>query len=337
MLEITFPSMNPCTLAEAGTAASRCPRIMTSGRLFLPLDAGRGAPRPAVVVLEGLGGIIPERELRYAAMLAHDGYVTLAVDTFGPRGAVSISHPMRALRVTEASMLADAYGALRYLAGLPIVDRDRIAVMGFSYGAMVSVFAAYRQVQEIYAPDGLRFAAHAAYYGCTVARFTDPVTTGAPVRLFVGGLDQNVCVERTHTIAGDLRRGGSDVHVHLYPDAYHQWDARDLTPRFTHWSLRRYAFVVEPDNRVWDTRTRLTMRGPMSRAAMLLANMDPSGYHMLRDERVLVRSDAALLDFLSDAIGRSAARVAHPIPSVQPAGGDAGAGSGILQTAASWK
>lgn len=304
-----FPTLNPWTLSDV--AGDRpCPRITGAGKLFLPDGAEHGPPRPAVVVLEGLGGINAERELPYAAMLAREGYLALAVDSFGPRGAQPLSHPLRALRVTEGAMLADAYGALRSLAEMPCVDSDRIAVLGFSYGAMVSVFAAYRQVAELFAPDGLRCAAHAAYYGCTVARFREPAATGAPVRLFVGGLDENVCVERTHAIAGDLRRGGADARVHLYPDAYHQWDSKDRTPRFTRWSLKRYAFMVEPDNRVWDQRTRLSMRGPASRTAMLIGNMDPRGYHMLRDERVMAQSDDTLLEFLSASIGRRPSGIA---------------------------
>ncbi|HEV7264234.1 MAG TPA: dienelactone hydrolase family protein [Falsiroseomonas sp.] len=302
MTKVEFPTRNPWTLSQVA-ADPHGPPMTGGGTLFLPTGIGQGERRSAVVVLEGLGGVIPERELRYARMLAEQGHVALAVDTFGPRHAQKLSHPLRALRVTEAAMLADAYAALDWLARLPFVDPDRIAVIGFSYGAMVSTFAAYRQIADLYAPDGLRFAAHASFYGCTVARFADPTATGAPVRIFIGGLDENVCVERSHAIAEDLRRGGADARIHLYPDAYHQWDSKDLKPRFTRWSLKRYAFVVEPDNRVWDTRTRLTMRGPASRTAMLIANMDPRGYHMLRDERIVAQSDAELLAFLAQSIG----------------------------------
>lgn len=300
MPEISFPTKSPFTLAEMerGTA----PPTQARGFLETPHAVARAKSLPAVVILPGLGGIIESRELRYGRMLAEEGYVTLAVDTFGSRNAAYAIHSLRAIHVTETMMLADAFAALTHLAALPMVDPSRIAVMGFSYGGMVSVLAAYEQIARLYVPEGLRFAGHVSYYGSSVPRLDDPTTTGAPVEIFLGALDRNVDPERSREIAEDLRRGGSRVGFRLFPDAWHQWDSQNLTKKFVRFSLFGCRFSLDRRNRLRDDKSRIRIRGRVSRTLALLANADPRGYHMLRDEGVMATTDARLTDFLAEAL-----------------------------------
>ena len=293
MAQITFPTKSPFTLAEM--VRGEAPETEAKGHLYTPGAVARAKSRPAVVILPGLGGIIPARELRYAEMLAKQGYVTLAIDAFGSRNAAYKTHSLRALRVTETMMLADAYAGLAHLASLPMVDPRRIAVMGFSYGGMISVLAAYEQLAALFAVEGQRFAGHVSYYGCSVPRLEDPTTTGAPIEIFLGALDRNIDPERTRAIADDLRRGGSQVGYTLFPNAYHQWDSQNLEKTFVRFSLDRR-------NRLKDQRTRIGISGRISRTLALIANADPRGYHMLRDEAVLAKTDARLSEFLADAL-----------------------------------
>ncbi|GGK43414.1 dienelactone hydrolase family protein [Salinarimonas ramus] len=308
--EITFPTKSPFTLGDM--VRGDAPDTTAKGFLSTPTAVARAKSRPAVVILPGLGGIIAERELRYAKRLADEGYVALAVDTFGSRGAAYSNHTLRALHVTETMMLADAYAALAHLASLPMVDPDRVAVMGFSYGGMISVLAAYRQMAELFGADGLRFAGHVSYYGCSVPRFDDPTTTGAPVEIFLGALDRNVDPKRSEEIAEDLRRGGSRVGFHLFPDTYHQWDSENLEKKFVRFSLFSCRFAVDRGNQLRDLRTRLPITGRVSRTLALTANADPRGYHMLRDEGVMAKTDARLSEFLSEALDHRPARAKLP-------------------------
>ncbi|WP_052341367.1 dienelactone hydrolase family protein [Salinarimonas rosea] len=308
MAEISFQTRSPFTLADM--VRGDAPETTAKGFLYTPGAVAAAKSRPAVVILPGLGGIIAERELRYAKRLAAEGYVTLAVDTFGSRDAAYSNHTRRALHVTETMMLADAYAALAHLASLPMVDPARVAVMGFSYGGMIAVLAAYRQMAELFDADGLRFAGHVSYYGCSVPRFDDPTTTGAPVEIFLGALDRNVDPERSREIAEDLRRGGSRVGFHLFEDTYHQWDSQNIEKKFVRFSLYSCRFAVDRDNRLRDLRTRLPITGRVSRTLALTANADPRGYHMLRDEAVMARTDARLSEFLAEALANRPPRAA---------------------------
>jgi len=60
--------------------------------------------------------------------------------------------------------LPDAFGALKYLASHPAIDPQRIGMLGFSWGAMLSVLAMDEPAAEGALGAGPRFAAHAGHY-----------------------------------------------------------------------------------------------------------------------------------------------------------------------------
>jgi len=177
---------------------------------------------------------------------------------------------------------------------------------------MCAVLAAYEQIRRIFVPDGLRFAGHVAYYGCSVPRLEEPTATGAPIKIMLGALDRNVSIRRTRDIAEDLRRGGSPVDLTVFPDTYHQWDSDDVERRFVLFSLAGCEMLVDRSNEIRDTATGLRMTGLPSRAAILARGIRTSGYHILRNEETLRRSDAALFAFLETVTRRTRARGTRP-------------------------
>lgn len=308
MQDVTFPTLNPFVMADFAAEPVRANPITAHGKLYLPARTGgagpgAGAKLPGVVLMEGLGGLKPHRELAYGERLARDGYATLVVDTFRTRGADGFGDTRRALAVTEAMMLADAFAGLAFLRRNPAVDPARIAVMGFSYGGMVSVLAAYEQLRRLIQPAIPGFAAHASLYGCSVPRLDDPRATGAPVLTLVGSKDRNVSLARSSAIACDLRRGGSPVEEVVY-DAWHQWDGNDAERRFVRWSLERLHVRLDRRNRTRHEETGLPMRGPLSRRLVIALGVRASGYHIQRDAAVAERSYAALLGFLGRSMPR---------------------------------
>src|SRR5215213_2610106 len=78
---VRFPSRSPFTPTQAADA----PGTTAVGRLFVPEEASRDRPAPAVVLLHGSGGIVPERETAYARRLARLGVAALVLDSFAAR------------------------------------------------------------------------------------------------------------------------------------------------------------------------------------------------------------------------------------------------------------
>lgn len=294
---VSFPTHTPFSLAEM--AAGTAPPARASAHFFLPAGASAAAPVPAVVMLHGAGGVLSAREMTYAAQFARMGIAALVVDVFGARRDMASGFIDRLIHITEAAMVTDAYAALDWLAAQPEIDADRVALMGFSYGAMATVFATYRQVADLLAPEGRpRFAAHIAFYGPCIARFRDPATTGAPVLFLSGGRDAIIDQARCHEIQADLRRGGSVVRDVVYPEAMHQWDGGFGAPRMIGRSLAPCRLEVGPDFTVIDTRTTLPMTNTLLRKVILGLCADADGYLIGRDEAVRQQSNREVARFL---------------------------------------
>jgi dienelactone hydrolase len=301
---VSWPSSSPFAPEHIGAGPEHDPPTPALGRLYVP--AGEHAPRsvPAVVLLHGSGGVLPTRELTYAAQLASMGVAALVVDSFASRRDRGTAFLDRVLNITETMMLADAYSGLAFLAARPEIDPERVVLTGFSYGAMAAMYAMYAQVADRIAPGGPRFAGHVAFYGPCIARFADSRTTGAPLLILAGGADEIVDQQRCAEIAGDLRGGGSRVETIVYPGALHQWDGaferRPIGRNLCHCSLR-----VSREGRIRDLRTGLAMTGPFSRKIILgLCTLFAGPYLIGRDDHVRALSNADWGRFLAEIFTR---------------------------------
>lgn len=293
---VTFASHSPFSLADVGGGPELDPPTAAVGTLYLPAQVDQ--PVPAVVLLHGASGVRARREDTYGRQLAALGIAALVIDAFAPRRDMGRGFVERILNITETMLLADAYAGLRYLAARPEIDAGRVVLLGFSYGGMAAVLAAYAQVAELFAPGGRRFAGHVAYYGPCIARFTEPRTTGAPVLMLYGDEDQIMNAERCAETAADLERGGSTVEVIVYPGARHQWDGSRTVPWRAPRHLADCAVTVDGDGDVRDDRTFLPMLGPTTRRIILGLCSSADGYLVARDDAVRARSNRDLGAFL---------------------------------------
>jgi len=293
---VTCPSSSPFTPRDAARAGP----TMAVGTLYLPPGGATPVPSrsmPAVVLLHGAGGVLAAREHTYGRQLAAMGAAALVVDVFGARRDRASGFTQRLLEITESMAIADAYAGLRFLAARPEVDPRRVALVGFSYGAMATMYALNAGVAALMAPGGERFAAHAAFYGPCIARFVDPRTTGAPLLILYGTDDALIDPARCQEFAADTRRGGSTVEVIAYAGALHQWDGglpRQPIGRL----LGRCRLSVREDGSVRDLRSGLPMSSPILRRAILVLCVDDEPYMIGADATVRARSNRDLGRFL---------------------------------------
>lgn len=298
---VSYPSHSPFTLWEVGKSEMLDPPTDARAALFLPENASAAAPVPAVVLLHGAAGVLGSRELTYGAQFAEMGVAALVVDAFGARRDRASGFIDRLLNITETMVLADAYSGLRFLDAMPEVDGDRVALMGFSYGGISTMLAAFAQTAEALNPDGKRFAAHVAFYGPCIARFDDTRATGAPVLLLAGSEDGIVDPARCGEIVEDLRDGGAEAEFVLYDGAYHQWDGSFPGPRTIGRNLAGCDLNVNKQGIVRDTLTLLPMSGPFLRKVILGVCSDSDGYLIGRDDAIRDRSNRDVGAFLMRA------------------------------------
>ena len=182
-------------------------------------------PSPAVVLLHSCNGNWRRLDERWGKIIASWDYVTLTVDSFGPRGLKSTCG-------SESVDLAfDAYRALSFLVRQPFVDPARIASLGFSQGGWLTLSSVEHGVIEQTSPNKFR-AAIAFYPPCQ--GFKGNMTV--PTLILIGELDDWTSAEACRNMVdgrddwGISRQKDQGVPVKLivYPGAYHAFDASNL-------------------------------------------------------------------------------------------------------------
>lgn len=218
--------------------------IVMKGKLMLPQRCGRGHGRrddhdrlPAVVILHGSGGVDSRSDF-YARVLVAAGIATLDIDMWDARGVTGAEN----WPAVPILFYPDAFASLAFLSDQDEIDPDRIGVLGFSWGGIMSLAAAEQLYAEQFG-QGLQFAAHVANYpvcygtnnpsilppGLSPADAGTQILdlTGAPLMIQVGTEDDydngaSYCEALADRLAND--NPDTDVSVESYPGAYHAWD-----------------------------------------------------------------------------------------------------------------
>lgn len=222
---IHFASSSPYDLEVILTASDRATPTTGLGYLSYPDSASTERRVPAMVILPGSGGIAPGREHEHARWLNQHGIAAFVIDYYEPRGFGPDSNYMvRTSAVTEFDLIADAYAALRLLSTSPLIDPQRIGVMGFSYGGMAARLAMDQRIHKALAPDSPAFSLHIDVYGPCFQDLQSPVLTGAPLLTLRGTEDASndlpACTRREQQV----REHGVAVTAKVYPGVGHAWE-----------------------------------------------------------------------------------------------------------------
>ena len=169
-LQLRLATASGDTIAEQAS-------VSLCGELHRPPGDG---PSPAVVLLHPCSGRLPIETRRPTPSVTPRSATRCSPSTASARAA----SPMAA-RGGGASVdgVMDAYGALLHLASLPFIDPERIAVVGYSFGASVALSAV-----EFDGPERLfdrQFVAAVAYYPYC----PEKLAVSVPTVILAGALD----------------------------------------------------------------------------------------------------------------------------------------------------
>lgn len=237
---IEYPSVeNPLLPPELQT------EITIKAKLKLPQACNRKnrgrhqrPGMPAVVIVHGSGGVDFRGDF-YARALNEGGIATLEIDLWESRGVTGVADRPALPIIT----VPDTFGGLAYLASREEIDPDRIGMLGFSWGGVMSLATAEQSYAGWFG-NGRAFAAHVANYpvcygandATILARFgIDPLLagtqflslTGAPILIQIGTEDDydngpEPCLNMAQELLDPADRQLVDVAV--YDGAYHAWD-----------------------------------------------------------------------------------------------------------------
>jgi dienelactone hydrolase len=207
---------------------------------YLLRPKGKG-PFPAVVALHGCGGlwkrnsrVLTSRHADWGKRLQKAGYVILFPDSFGSRGQSSLCK-IKKRPVKHSHRVGDVRGAADWLSIQPFVNRDKIALLGWSNGGTSLLWS----LDPDKAPKTTDFKTAIGFYpGC---RLVAKKTTWQPrlkPLILMGAADDWTSPVPCKTLTN--RWGARLV---LYKGAYHSFDTPNSRVRI----LKNRAYSANGD------------------------------------------------------------------------------------------
>ena len=216
-----YPGREHQATASSTEAIGLGPVTRTDIRGVIVRPQGQG-PFPAVVLLHDCRGIKPYQN-GWARKLAGWGYVALLVESFLSRNATNVC--ARLVDPTLDSELldrvADARGALAYLARQPYVDPQRIGVMGWASRSILGSVTSRGSGPTA----GHRFKAAVAFYPDCKAT---PGPFIAPSLVLIGDQDDWTPAHDCQALASHDDNAGDGVQLVVYPGVHHGFDDLDV-------------------------------------------------------------------------------------------------------------
>jgi dienelactone hydrolase len=156
-----------------------------SGVLYLPENTA--SPVPAIVLVHGTMGI-DKRSLLYRKPLLDAGIAIFEVDFKTGVYKSTTDRP------DPDTFLPLAFAALKELRKLPLIDPNRIGIMGFSLGGQVALRTALEGNQKQWMGEDKGFVAFATFYPVCKAFIKEldksgSKLTGGPIIVFYGTND----------------------------------------------------------------------------------------------------------------------------------------------------
>lgn len=202
--------------------------ITLRARLFRPQGAG---PFAAVVALHGCGsladrsGALNPRFQDWGERLAAAGFAVLLPDSWGSRGLRSQCRTRERTVRASRERVADADAARRWLQQQPWVAPDRVSLMGWSAGAVATLWAVRPRAAPNAGPD---FRSAVAFYpGCQ--RLRDAAWSARiPTLILIGTADEWTPASACQQMVSDAQGRSALASIVTYRGAHHDFDHPDL-------------------------------------------------------------------------------------------------------------
>ena len=231
---IYFESANPFSLSDIITDLKSQEKQQVFGQLTIPVDSLNSDKKHPLII--GVAGSMGWRKhhLDYLKMYQKQGFATFQLNSFKSRGITSTVGSQD--EVTIAAVILDAYRALEKLAKHPKINKDKVALTGWSLGGGVSLFAGWMPLKKAIT-DQVSFAAHLAFYPPCFINPENLSFTKAPIHILIGEADNwtpaKPCINLVEKLSDK-----TNISITTYPDAHHGFDSEEPVV----WNEKGYSF-----------------------------------------------------------------------------------------------
>jgi carboxymethylenebutenolidase len=182
-------------------------------RLDAYLPETLDGPVPAVIALHGAGGNVIGME-QYASLLAAQGFVVYVLHYFDRTGTESADKPT--ILRNFPLWMKTLWDAISFVETQPQVDGERIALLGFSLGAYLSL--ANSAIDH-------RVKAVVEFFGGMPKEMKLFMRRLCPVLILHGEADPTVPVEEAYQLQKLLEKKGIPYEIKIYPGTGHGFES----------------------------------------------------------------------------------------------------------------
>tara|TARA_B100001175_G_scaffold281650_1_gene260173 strand:+ start:300 stop:1268 length:969 start_codon:yes stop_codon:yes gene_type:complete len=224
---VSFQSANPFSLSDIINDLDNQEKQSVYGKLTIPIDSLN--PKKKYPLIIGIAGSMGWREhhLDYIKIYQEEGFATFELNSFRSRGITSTVGSQD--QVTVAAIILDSYRALEKLAKHSNIDKDKIAITGWSLGGGVALFSAWLPLKNIISKE-LRFAAHLAFYPPCFFNPENLSFTKAPIHILIGEDDNWTPATPCENFV-DILSKNTNIGITVYPNSHHGFDSEEPVHR----------------------------------------------------------------------------------------------------------
>ena len=295
---IYFESANPFSLSDIITDLKSQEKQQVFGQLITPVDSLNPDKKYPLII--GVAGSMGWRKhhLDYLKMYQKQGFATFQLNSFKSRGITSTVGSQD--EVTIAAVILDAYRALEKLAKHPKINKDKVALTGWSLGGGVTLFAGWMPLKEAIT-DQVSFAAHLAFYPPCFINPENLSFTKAPIHILIGEADNwtpaKPCINLVEKLSDK-----TNISITTYPDAHHGFDSEEPVV----WNEKGYSFKdclfdLTADGDVLMNYLRIPMSNSILQKVGFLFCVD-KGVHVGGNKDARKKSLAFAKDFMNNKL-----------------------------------
>ena len=224
---IHFKSANPFSLSDIINDLENQEKQNVFGKLTIPVDSIN--PKKKYPLIIGVAGSMGWRKhhLDYIKMYQEEGYATFELNSFKSRGITSTVGAQN--QVTVAAIILDSYRALEKLAEHSNIDKDKVAITGWSLGGGVALFSGWTPLKKIISKE-LSFAAHLAFYPPCFFNPKNLSFTKAPMHILIGEDDDWTPANPCENLVDKMSKN-NNIGITVYSNSHHGFDSQEPVRR----------------------------------------------------------------------------------------------------------
>ncbi len=256
--KIEFLSKNPFSFKDIITDLSNQENQLVYGILKMPDNFDKNNLSPLIIAVAGSNGWA-DHHYEYLELYRENGIATFELCSFKSRGINSTVGSQ--VKVTTAMMILDVYMAFETLANHPMINKEKIAITGWSLGGGVALFSAWGPLKNSINPN-ISFAAHLPFYPPCIVSPTNLDFGNSPIHILIGELDNWTPAEACTELLNKLGKE-SNIRLTIYPNSHHSFDAKHpVKIKKNGYILENCRFVLKEDGRVLMNFLNLPMTTP---------------------------------------------------------------------------